>query len=330
MSELKKILVGIDPRQSRRGNFLPPVAEAVEQAIRLAELTAAEITFLSAVDPPEHDEFVALLDDEAQIAPEPEADCQKPLNRLVEQAKKRGARATSKIAYGTGWIELSREATNGHHDLVIVGTRNQGIFRRALFGSTAMKLLHNCPVPVWVAKPVPHPTPARMLVASDFSQVSDKALRLAADIGSSSRASVHLIHAVKQPYARLSDTGEAETRREDWLHERHIAAARHRLERQLRRVLGKVDARDITIAEDIAVADHAIAKYVESHGIDLLVMGTSSRGGLEGVFVGNTAERLLTTVSCSLLVVKPDGFECPVCLDMQPSEPAAVAASANH
>jgi universal stress protein E len=47
------------------------------------------------------------------------------------------------------------------------------------------------------------------------------------------------------------------------------------------------------------------------------VMGTISRGGIPGVLVGNTAERLLPRLDCSLLTVKPEDFVCPV-------EPAAL------
>ena len=41
-------------------------------------------------------------------------------------------------------------------------------------------------------------------------------------------------------------------------------------------------------------------------------MGTVARGGLPGILIGNTAERLLHSVPCSLLAVKPDDFICPL------------------
>ena len=41
-------------------------------------------------------------------------------------------------------------------------------------------------------------------------------------------------------------------------------------------------------------------------------MGTVSRTGLPGLFMGNTAETILQSVSCSVLVVKPEGFGTPV------------------
>ena len=46
--------------------------------------------------------------------------------------------------------------------------------------------------------------------------------------------------------------------------------------------------------------------------IELIVMGTVNRTGLAGFFIGNTAEKVLQQVDCSVLTVKPDGFVSPV------------------
>lgn len=329
MNEFAKILVGVDP-QSWPGKLSAPVATAVKQAMRLAELIPCEITFFSVLAPQDEGELEVLPDEgeKERVASGQEAACLESLRALVEQSKERGSRATSKTAYGIGWIELTREAIDGRYDLVLVGTRNQGTFRRALFGSTAMKLLHNCPAPVWVAKPETHPTPTKVLVASDFSKLSDKALRLAVSIGSSCGAQVHLIHVVKQRYAQLSDTGEAETRGEEVCHDHDRAAANRRLNEQLTRVSNAASPVKASIADDTAAADYPIAKYAEANQIDLLVLGTNARQGLAGVFIGNTAERLLPVINCSLLVVKPDGFACPVCLEsgIEPSRGDELAA----
>jgi len=46
-------------------------------------------------------------------------------------------------------------------------------------------------------------------------------------------------------------------------------------------------------------------------GIDLVVMGTVARSGVVGLLMGNTAERVLRNLPCSVLAVKPDGFVSP-------------------
>ena len=62
---------------------------------------------------------------------------------------------------------------------------------------------------------------------------------------------------------------------------------------------------------------------VEKTETDLLVMGTVGRSGLYGFLMGNTAERILNKVDCSILAVKPSGFVCPVKLNRseQKTEP---------
>ena len=52
-----------------------------------------------------------------------------------------------------------------------------------------------------------------------------------------------------------------------------------------------------------------------AEGIDLVVMGTVARAGIAGMLIGNTAERVLRKLPCSVLTVKPDGFVSPVRLD---------------
>jgi universal stress protein E len=58
-----------------------------------------------------------------------------------------------------------------------------------------------------------------------------------------------------------------------------------------------------------------IPEFVVAEGIDLVVMGTVARAGLAGMLIGNTAERVLRKLPCSVLTVKPNGFVSPVRLD---------------
>ena len=56
----------------------------------------------------------------------------------------------------------------------------------------------------------------------------------------------------------------------------------------------------------------ALAKHIEA---DLVVMGTVARTGIPGFIMGNTAESILNQVDCSVLAIKPPGFETPVTLE---------------
>ena len=228
-------------------------------------------------------------------------------------AKKRGLTADAKLVSGEAWIEIIREVEQSGHDVVIVGTRNVGGLRRFLFGSTAMRLLHNCPCPVWVTRPELTPVPHNILVTSDFSPVSEIAVKLGLAIGELSGAKVHVLHAVDYVLDRRYSVGLLHSNTEDY-HAHVKAEAHERLADQLARVAGEQPTAmvELHIVAGESIADNAILEFIEHHQIDLLLMGTIARGGLPGLAIGNTAERLVTHMPCSMLAVKPDDFKSPL------------------
>ena len=62
-------------------------------------------------------------------------------------------------------------------------------------------------------------------------------------------------------------------------------------------------------------ADEQIVKAIEEHEIDVLIIGTAGRSGLSGFLFGNTIERLLPQINCSVIAVKPVDFKSPVSAD---------------
>jgi len=55
-----------------------------------------------------------------------------------------------------------------------------------------------------------------------------------------------------------------------------------------------------------------LPEIVESEHEDLLVMGTIARTGVAGLVIGNTAEKILSRINCSVLAIKPDDYVSPV------------------
>ena len=62
-------------------------------------------------------------------------------------------------------------------------------------------------------------------------------------------------------------------------------------------------------------AGNLIPELVAAKEVELIVMGTVGRTGVDGLLIGNTAEKILRRVNCSVLTVKPDGFVTPVRLE---------------
>jgi universal stress protein E len=186
-----------------------------------------------------------------------------------------------------------------------------------LFGNTAMKLFRRCPCPVWVVKPgVQVSTIKNILVATALKPTSEHALAIGISLGNALGARVHVLHAVEYPLDRLGWTGLTDDKTREY-HGRVRAQAERTMKQQLQKAecdkLG--DRCQIHIADNLGIPDVTIQHFLEAHQIDLLVMGTMGRSGLAGFFVGNTAERLLPEVHCSLLAVKPPDFRSPVEID---------------
>jgi nucleotide-binding universal stress UspA family protein len=55
-----------------------------------------------------------------------------------------------------------------------------------------------------------------------------------------------------------------------------------------------------------------IPHFAKEHAVDLVVMGTLGRLGTHGMFIGDTAERVLNQLECSVLALKPSGFVSPI------------------
>jgi universal stress protein E len=207
--------------------------------------------------------------------------------------------------FGKSWVELIRQILKQQHDLVITGTRQRGAAVSVLFGSTGMKLLRKCPCPVWITKPREDRRMTSILVANDLSPVSELALNLGVSMADLHQAQLHVLHVLELGLGRR-----------EWdsynIRERARAEASKKLEAQLARVDAGRLQKPPKIEIVVDAAHTAIIHQIEQCGIDLLVMGTVARGGVAGVFTGNTAERLLPRIRCSVLAVKPHDFVCPI------------------
>ena len=316
MQPFRNILVGVDLTQYDATTLQPSVIarEVVRQALWLAGNTGGRLTFCSALNLtletlPHLDEA-----DRRQLAHTVEQAAAAILGGLVQQARVQGIEATEKLVLGRPWLEIIRQVLRDKHDLLLVGTRDRTGLGRMIFGSNAIKLVRRCPCPVWVAKPEDVPTPVHILVASDLSPVSDKALCLAVQLARITPTTIHLLHIVDFPLDHIWCTGLPDAKEEAYRR-----SVRHTAEQTLQTQVEHAGARGLSPAiqvhllDDVGgLPDEGILSFIEQHRIDLLIMGTIGRSGILGVMIGNTAERILPELTCSLLAVKPEEFVCPV------------------
>lgn len=129
----------------------------------------------------------------------------------------------------------------------------------------------------------------KIMLATDFSERSDRALRRATLLARQFGASLSIVHVVDddQP-RRIVDS------------ERDAASA---LLQDLRSTVRDVDG--VACEARVVIADPfaGIARTAEEEAPDLLVLGPHRRQTLRDVFVGTTAERTIRSVDCAVLMV---------------------------
>ncbi|MDI6655258.1 MAG: universal stress protein [Candidatus Hydrothermarchaeota archaeon] len=124
---------------------------AVNFASKLASESKSKITIVYAVPklPPTREELVKLL--KKQLGSEKEAG-NKYLQKGKKIAEKFGAKTETKLLEGNPVEEILKEAKNGRHDLIVVGSYGKGVINKFLLGSVSSKLLHLSRIPVLVVR----------------------------------------------------------------------------------------------------------------------------------------------------------------------------------
>ena len=313
MKDFRNLLVAVDLASGDElasEALVPPSEAAVAQAIWLAGNTGARLTFFYALNVSERAQQLIAEDDDASWNVLSHA--KHVLAQLVQRAKNAGAFADYLAVFGKSWYEIVRQVEQNGFDLVIAGSRHQSRARAALLGSTGMKLLRKCTCPVWITQPSTHRTLSSVVAATDFSPACDLAVDLAASLVELDAGVLHVVHALARD--------DEDAMRKGGVSEPNIAGYRQEVElaaqREMERVLGRssLQALGEKVQVHITAGDpqHVILQHVETHAADLLAMGTLARSGLSGMLMGNTAERILPNIECSLLAVKPTEFSCPI------------------
>jgi len=302
-----KILVGVglDPRSGTPSAGSRVALDEVRWLARHCGDAPLELALLHSTaadeywDDSEH-EFVRVAADDVRGAPALEA--------AAASLRAEGIDTEVELSSESAWLALTRRVLREKIDLVVVGRRSMARSDRRRLGSVASKLLRNCPCAVWVVRPDGEPGPQRILAATDLSPVGDRVVEVAANLAGLAGARLGIVHAYSLPLS-LQMEGERERQRD-------IEEQRETARRQIQAHLhDPAVAERATLHIGLTSPTRAVGECVEHLQPDLLVMGTVSRGGVAGLLVGNTAERLIDRVECSLLTLKPEDVICPVQLD---------------
>ena len=144
-------------------------------------------------------------------------------------------------------------------------------------------------------------TNEKILVAVDFSSLSDRVMDAAMEMAEKFGAALHLVFVVEDlaPYAWVSIPHISM----DVLEKEMVQSASAKIERLADEKIG--DHFTWTTKVLTGNPSEAIVSHAESEGCTLIVMGTHGYRGLEKRLLGSVAERVLKHAPCPVLVVNP-------------------------
>lgn len=189
--------------------------------------------------------------------------------------------------------------------LVVKGTRHHNILQRTLLSNTDWHLIRDCPAPLLLVKDRALNDPPRVLAAVDPTHKHDKPAHLddrifdfAATLAGQTHGELHVLHAAALPVGLDLPPDVTAT-----------IVGRHK-EAMAQFLAGhEVKAEHVHLVQGFV--PEVLREATVEHDADFVVMGAVSRRGLQRLFIGSTAERVLDRMPCDLVIVKPPGFAAP-------------------
>jgi nucleotide-binding universal stress UspA family protein len=201
-------------------------------------------------------------------------------------------------------IGIPKTAAAQRVDLIVMRSRRRPV-AAALLGSTAEAVCRTAPCPVLVTHP--HEVEwggllsedvkiNRVLVATDFSNDSELALRYGLSLAQEHQAELHLLHALPvalAPALTAMPVG--------------IESDFQRAARQLNLAVPAEAHLWCQVIQSVRAGQpyREILTYAEEHRIDLICLGVHGAGFTMRALFGSNADRVLRQAPCPVLIARP-------------------------
>jgi universal stress protein A len=145
--------------------------------------------------------------------------------------------------------------------------------------------------------------PTKILVPTDFSEYSDKALKQALDIAKQYGAKVFLLHVIHEELHQCVVDYCLTQEQMDQIKSQMTAGAQENLDKQVAKF---PQSKEVEVATDIklGISYEAILKEEQEKGIDLIVIASLGRSGIAKYIIGSVARNVLKGAKSPVLLTK--------------------------
>jgi nucleotide-binding universal stress UspA family protein len=270
LSGLRKILLATDGSQFCEG--------AIREAIRFAANCSSKVYAMSVVE---------ILTDYEGFSPQKieemmDLEIKKHLETVKARALNEKIDCEIIIAHGEPYREIVDVATAKNVDMIVVGRRGKTGVTKLFMGQVAAKVIGYAPCRVLVVPRASKIEFKKLLIATDGSKHSEKAVSEAIGIAKCCGSELLILSAMRDE----SEQKEAQT---------NVSKAAE---------LAQKEGVNAEILTPVGRSYDVIVETAGGRGVDLIIMGTYGKAGLKKMFMGSSTEKVLGHTGCAVLVIK--------------------------
>ncbi len=278
-----------------------PASEvSIQEALSRPWPPNSEFSLITAVDP-----FFFVR--APMVLAEAKRATQQALEDSAQKLKSAGWLTTTTIVLEKPRHVIYKAAEDWKADLIMLGSRGHGTFKRLLLGSTAQAILRHAHCSVEIVRAAPPNTTAgnafKILIPTDGSDCAEKALKSIISRPWPKTSQFRVVSCPEFPMLlgdypffggeQLSDLTQAS--------EDHARDAVQKSTSLLQNS-GLAVQTEVTIPKDTPA--EAIVSAAESWQADLIVMGSHGRRGFDRLVLGSVSESVAMHAHCSVEVVR--------------------------
>jgi nucleotide-binding universal stress UspA family protein len=215
-----------------------------------------------------------------------------------------GVSCSTEVLLDDPFAGITRAVADAAPDLLVIGPHRRQILRDAFVGTTAERTIRAVSCPVLMVNGPPVGRWRHVLLTTDLSDNSARALRRFAGLHLGSRAQVSVLSVFEAPALRLVMSDSiGKGGQEDYLQDLRLQAGQ-----QLAAFLAEVDIgpADRILRHDETTVAREILNAADKLKADLVVVSTQGKGAVTRLLIGSVAQQVLRDATVDVLAVPPD------------------------
>lgn len=286
---LKQLLLATDGSEFSNG--------AIREGIRMAKNCESKLTALYVIEfKPELEALAPNLVEKMEIT------ALKHLKDIKERADKEGVSCNTVVRRSeTPHSVIVEESKRLRADAIVMGRRGRTGLKRLMMGSVTARVIGHSPCNVLVVPRAANILYKNILIATDGSKYSRVADSTAIDIAKRCGANLIAISVVPSESISAFDIVQTQMQKE-------VVAGKELEEAKenINDVKSSAKREGVSV-EGVIVSGRPYEAIVETErekDVDLIVIGSHGRTGIEKFLMGSVTERVIGDAGCAVLVVK--------------------------